>query len=58
MDKTLCANANLKKLESGELKFDPEIYLQPNPDVAQAGVDPFEHYLNFGIRERRRISYR
>ena len=33
--------------------FDREFYLASNPDVAAAGVDPFEHYLAVGAREGR-----
>lgn len=34
--------------------FNPESYLSANPDVAEAGVDPFEHYIEYGINEERR----
>jgi len=34
--------------------FDPEGYLRLNPDVAQAGGDPFIHYREFGWNEGRR----
>lgn len=33
--------------------FDEEYYLAHNPDIAQAGIDPLEHYLNFGEKEER-----
>ncbi len=33
--------------------FDPEWYLQTNPDVAQSGSDASEHYLDYGWRESR-----
>lgn len=33
--------------------FDAAAYLEANPDVAAAGVDPAEHYLNHGWREGR-----
>lgn len=33
--------------------FDPEVYLELNPDVKVAGVDPAQHYLEFGIKEKR-----
>ena len=33
--------------------FDSEYYLSVNTDVASAGVDPLDHYLEFGWRERR-----
>lgn len=33
--------------------FDPEAYLELNPDVASAGVDPLVHYLEFGKHENR-----
>ncbi|MCP2086964.1 UNVERIFIED_ORG: ubiquinone/menaquinone biosynthesis C-methylase UbiE/glycosyltransferase involved in cell wall biosynthesis/TolA-binding protein [Paraburkholderia sediminicola] len=35
------------------LKFDGAYYLKCNPDVAAAGVDPYEHYLSSGRREGR-----
>ena len=34
-------------------EFDPAWYLARNPDVAAAGLDPFEHYLLYGAREGR-----
>lgn len=33
--------------------FDAEFYLRTYPDIAQAGVDPFEHYSSWGWRENR-----
>ncbi|HJQ60737.1 MAG TPA: glycosyltransferase [Vineibacter sp.] len=36
--------------------FDAEWYREANPDVRAAGVDPFQHYLRHGWRERRRAS--
>jgi hypothetical protein len=33
--------------------FNPEIYLQLNPDLVSAGVDPFQHYIDFGSNEGR-----
>jgi hypothetical protein len=33
--------------------FNADDYLDLNPDVKQAGMDPVEHYLNFGHRENR-----
>jgi glycosyltransferase involved in cell wall biosynthesis len=33
--------------------FDPAFYLETNPDVANAGSDPFEHFLAFGLAELR-----
>lgn len=37
-------------------QFDPEAYLELNPDVKRAGVDPFVHFVRFGIRENRRFK--
>lgn len=34
-------------------EFDREFYLQQNPDVARAGVDPYQHYLEYGFNEGR-----
>jgi hypothetical protein len=33
--------------------FDSNTYLELNPDVRKAGVDPAEHYLKYGIKEGR-----
>jgi ectoine hydroxylase-related dioxygenase (phytanoyl-CoA dioxygenase family) len=33
--------------------FDPQAYLQLNPDVAAAKIDPAAHYLRYGMREGR-----
>ena len=35
-------------------EFDAAYYLRISPDVAEAGMDPFEHYLVQGAREGRR----
>lgn len=45
-------SSNTHAMSHDEL-FDAEWYLQQNPDVAQAGVDPFEHYMTHGWREGR-----
>lgn len=37
-------------------EFDVAYYLQHSPDVAAAGVDPFEHFWGFGYREGRNPS--
>ena len=34
-------------------EFDPHYYLTMNEDVAQAGVDPLAHFIEFGWREGR-----
>jgi GT2 family glycosyltransferase len=36
--------------------FDPKWYLANNPDVVKFGIDPFLHYLNFGLLEGRKKS--
>jgi glycosyltransferase involved in cell wall biosynthesis len=36
--------------------FDAAWYLQRNPDVAESGKDPLDHYLNFGWKEGRAPS--
>ena len=35
--------------------FDHGTYLALNPDVKEAGLDPYQHYLEYGIKEGRRI---
>ena len=37
-------------------EFDPVHYLSQSPDVAKAGMDPFEHYLVVGAAEGRQPS--
>ena len=37
-------------------EFDAAYYLRTAPDVAEAGMDPFEHYLVQGFKEDRRPS--
>jgi len=37
--------------------FNPKAYLDLNPDVANDGVDPEFHYLNYGINEGRKYNY-
>lgn len=37
------------------LTFDPALYLAANPDVARAGMNPAEHYLRYGIKEKRKL---
>ena len=37
-------------------EFDPVACLALNPDVAAAGVDAYQHYLEFGYAEGRRTS--
>lgn len=33
--------------------FDAAFYLKNNPDVAAAGIDPYEHYIHYGREEGR-----
>lgn len=37
-------------------KFDPDRYLELNPDVKVAGVDPYRHYLEHGLAAGRRVT--
>jgi hypothetical protein len=37
-------------------QFNPERYLELNPDVKAAGVDPYRHYLQHGAAEGRRLK--
>ena len=43
-------------LEERLAKFNPELYLQANPDVRNAGVDPREHFIQFGFSEGRPLA--
>ena len=40
-------------LEQEPNDFDPQRYLDLNPDVKAAGLDPKEHFLRFGAKENR-----
>ncbi len=40
-------------LEQVRAEFDPDFYLAANKDVAEAGADPFQHFLIFGAGEGR-----
>ncbi|WP_154666773.1 hypothetical protein [Litoreibacter arenae] len=37
-------------------KFDQDCYLRLNPDVKEAGMDPYQHYLQYGRFAGRRIG--
>lgn len=37
----------------GDPLFDGAYYLSRNPDVARAGVDPYQHFMTFGWKEGR-----
>ena len=55
-DAALAAWRALLPPEAGEEAlplFDPAYYLERNPDVAQAGLDPLAHYLRHGAWEHR-----
>jgi hypothetical protein len=43
-----------KPIELDEF-FDEKLYLDANPDVKSGGVDAFQHYLEHGIREQRKL---
>ena len=34
--------------------FDADLYLEANPDIAAAGINPYEHLIRYGIQEGRR----
>lgn len=36
--------------------FDPEYYLDRNPDIARAGIDASWHFYNYGLYEKREFS--
>ena len=51
------AATNIKDLQLRILKetFDPTRYLELNTDVADADIDPLEHYIEYGMKEGRPI---
>lgn len=44
-----------QRLEAVQLPpgFDPQLYLAANPDVAEGGLDPINHFLRYGRLEAR-----
>lgn len=50
----LSASGLVQPLPAG---FDPERYLELNPDVKKAGLDPALHYMRFGHREGRPVAH-
>lgn len=49
-------NQQIKEQNNLPYDFDDQIYLELNPDVANAGVDPRKHYLMHGKREGRKYN--
>ena len=45
-------------LRTAFMQFDPQDYLDINPDVAASGIDPLEHMLRFGLNEDRSLTRR
>ncbi len=45
----------IRRTDGLPICFDPQLYLEANPDVAAAGMDPAAHYRRFGKAERRPI---
>lgn len=45
----------LARTKLGRIGFDPDSYLSANPDVASAGADPVDHWLNHGQAEGRKV---
>lgn len=55
--KDACLRHYLERRRTGQVNpvpvFDAAWYLENNPDVAEGGADPFEHFLVFGVAEGR-----
>lgn len=47
---------NIEILKKSEL-FDPELYLEMYPDVENAGMDPYLHYVTYGYKETYRRPF-
>ncbi|MCG2643805.1 MULTISPECIES: glycoside hydrolase family 99-like domain-containing protein [Bradyrhizobium] len=48
--------ANRKGAYSPIPEFDAQYYLSTYPDIRDAGVDPFEHFMSYGFKEGRNPS--
>ncbi|TKC91858.1 glycosyltransferase family 4 protein [Trinickia terrae] len=52
------AGLKIKRERIEELKdFDPDAYLKLNADVREAGVDPVQHYIEYGRAEERAYRF-
>ncbi len=49
------SNRERARIEASGL-FDPSWYIAKYPDVAASGIDPLEHYLQFGASEGRGVG--
>lgn len=45
--------ARIRRLLRDSSLFDAEWYIERYPDIAQSGIDPVAHYLQFGAKELR-----
>ena len=50
------SDRTLTSLTVSDPLFDPVYYLAHNPDIAAAGVDPYQHYIQYGWKEGRNPS--
>lgn len=46
---------NIDEKNKDLYNFNPERYLKLNPDVKKSGINPYEHYIRFGMKEGRDI---
>ena len=44
---------NTSSSDTTKSEFDRDYYLTQNPDVAASGIDPYEHYIDYGQAEGR-----
>ena len=49
----ICNRRSVDPNSEVPILFDEKYYLQDNDDIREAGIDPFEHYLNHGAIEGR-----
>ncbi len=49
----MTAQSDSEMMDPVRAEFDAAFYLSSNPDIAAAGVDPFEHFMTWGWREGR-----
>ena len=56
--RNLASRAQRRVLANGDVRliFDADYYIRANPDVAQSGLNPLQHYLRHGRAERRNPS--
>jgi hypothetical protein len=52
IDRAIDLHSTLSEISS----FDPQKYLEMNQDVKKSGINPFQHFIEFGLNEGRKFK--